>query len=215
LRTGDIVLVLDEAQRLWPQRIRNNFPNRIIWVMTLANAGVPVCMISTPQFLLAQNAVEKCGWNSAQFTGRLGHYESLPTELETSDLMAVSRSVLPEANEKVLKALAIYARTSARYLAAIDTIAKRAKYIAQIAGRASYTGEDIRKAMEESVIPSDTKLNRTLEQAKNVSSRRRMLPSAMMPMPPKTEIPPHREISPVANASIPRRAVGGVELVQG
>ena len=39
LRTGDILLVLDEAQRLWPQRnLREGFPGRIVWVMTMANA---------------------------------------------------------------------------------------------------------------------------------------------------------------------------------
>ncbi len=45
LLAGDLILVADEAQRLWPQRnLRYGFPSRILWVMTLANAGVPVCL---------------------------------------------------------------------------------------------------------------------------------------------------------------------------
>src|SRR5208282_5042242 len=75
LLTTDILLVLDESQRLWPQRnLREGFPGRIVWVMTMANAGVPICMISTPQFIETQKAVEKAGRNSAQLTGRISHF---------------------------------------------------------------------------------------------------------------------------------------------
>jgi len=77
--------------------------------------------------------------------------------------MAVTKAVLPEAEPLVLRALAVYARSSSRYLAAIDSVAKRARYIAMQAGRASATAEDVRKAMQESVIPADTKLFRALE----------------------------------------------------
>ena len=199
LRCGDIILVLDEAQRLWPQRVRYSYPSRIIWVMTLANEGLPICMISTPQFILAQKVMEKNGWNSAQLTGRIGYYEFLPTDLEASDLMAVGRAVLPEASDDVLKALAIYARTSARYLAAVDTIAKRARYIAQLAGRAGCNTEDIRTAMKESVIPSDTLLAQTLDRAKNVADRRRPLPAAVIPDQPKSS--PGRETRPAMSLS--------------
>ncbi|HEX3857689.1 MAG TPA: ATP-binding protein [Verrucomicrobiae bacterium] len=217
LRTGDIILVLDEAQRLWPQRIRYSFPSRIIWVMTLANAGVPICMVSTPQFILAQKAIEKSGWNSDQLTGRNGYYEFLPTELETSDLMAVSRSVLPEANDEVLKALSIYAKTSARYLAAVDTIAKRAKYIAERAGRENCSTQDIRTAMKESVIPSDTMLAHALDQAKNKTTRTRLLPSPKPVALVQTKIPPNRANNPPTEfePAISRLAGGIAELVKG
>ncbi len=188
LLTGDILLVLDEAQRLWPQgNYRYGFPGRITWVMAMANAGVPICMVSTPQFIMTQKVIEKTGWNSAQLTGRIGHYEFLPSELETSDLIAVSRAVLPEASEAVLKALAIYARTSARYLSAVDSIAKRAQYIALRSGRNDCSTEDVRTAMKESVIPSDTMLQRTLEIANKPSAKGR----AISPIePPREQIEP-------------------------
>ncbi|MEI9862952.1 MAG: hypothetical protein WDN00_00005 [Limisphaerales bacterium] len=54
--------------------------------------------------------IEKNGWNSAQLTGRISHYESLPQDLSEADLIGVAKSVLPEADPNVLKALAIYAR---------------------------------------------------------------------------------------------------------
>jgi len=198
LLTGDLLLVLDEAHRLWPQRnLRYCFPTRINWVMAMANAGVPICMISTPQFIEWQKAAEeKGGWNSAQLTGRIGHYELLPASLDVPDLMAVGKAVLPEATNDILRALAAYARTSARYLAAVDSIAKRAKYITQRAGRTQCTADDVRTAMQESVIPSDTRLVRTLENTrKNKSGRRASLPA---PQSPLLDSPP-AEVSEVSN----------------
>jgi hypothetical protein len=183
LLAGDIVLVLDEAQRLWPQtNFREGYPKRIAWVMTMANAGVPICMISTPQFFVTQKVVEKNGWNSAQLTGRICHYESLPQDLSPDDLMGVAKAVLPEADAQVLRALAVHARSSARYLAAIDSIAKRARYIATRSGRAEATAKDVRKAMQESVIPADTKLHRALESVGNGKLPRIKPAPAMSPI---------------------------------
>jgi hypothetical protein len=219
LLTGDLILVLDEAQRLWPQRnFRYGFPNRIVWVMAMANAGVPICMVSTPQFITSQKAVEKTGWNSAQLTGRIGHYEFLPTTLEASDLMAVSRAVLPEADDVVLQALADYASASSRYLAAVDSIAMRARYIAMRAGRSVCNTADVRTAMKESVIPSDTMLARTLDRAKKTDCGRRT-PAALAPvepMPPvadQIESPlPARGSRPVELPTFLRRSRNAVDL---
>ena len=139
----------------------------------MANQNVPICCISTPQFIQWQKAAEEKGqWNSAQLTGRISHFEPLPADLSKNDLMSVAKSVLPEANAKVLEALAIYARSSARYLAAIDSISKRARYIAMRDSRDEATTEDVRKAMKESVIPADTKLHRALEAGRKANPMR-------------------------------------------
>ena len=186
LLTGDLLLVLDEAHRLWPQmNLRYCFPKRINWVMAMANAGVPICMISTPQFIEWQKAAEeKGGWNSAQLTGRIGHYELLPASLDVADLMAVGKAVLPEAGKYIWRVLAGYARSSARYLAAVDSIAKRSKYIAQRAGRTQCNADDVHTAMKESVVPSDARLVRTLENVrKSKSGRRATLPVPETPLP--------------------------------
>jgi len=186
LLTGDLLLVLDEGHRLWPTNLRHCFPHRINWVMAMANAGVPICVCSTPQFIESQKAAEENGWNSAQLTGRIGHYEPLPAALDVRDLMAVGKSVLPEADSVTLRALAAYARTSARYLAAIESIAKRAKYTAQRAGRTECSADDVRTAMHESVIPSDTKLVRTLEATRKRKPGRpaaMLVPEAPAPLP--------------------------------
>ncbi len=176
----------------------------MVWVMTMANAGVPICMISTPQFFSTQKVIEKNGWNSAQLTGRISHYESLPADLSPEDLMAVAKAVLPEANTQSLRALAVYARSSARYLAAIDSIAKRARYIAMLAGRAVAITEDVRKAMQESVIPADTKLHRALDATKGKQAK--LTPAPMMPMPP-AEIPAEpAEHAPEGEEILPARS---------
>jgi hypothetical protein len=168
LLTGDILLCLDEGHRLWPQvNIRFGFPKRIEWLMSMVNQGVPTCVVATPQFIGALKASDqKSGWNSAQLQGRLGHRESLPKELSIEDLIAVARSCLPEADALSLRALAAYARKSARCLAAIEAISKRARYVAGVAGRDAASTEDIRRAMRESVIPSDSKLVLALEPAR-------------------------------------------------
>jgi hypothetical protein len=204
LLTGDLLLVLDEAHRLWPQRdLRYGFPSRINFVMALANQNVPICAISTPQFIALQKAANEKGlWNSAQLTGRISHFEDLPTNLDDADLMAVAKAVLPEADSKVLRALAIYARSSARYLAAIDAIAKRARFIAMRDGRAEATTADVRKAMQDSVIPADAKLLRALETGRN--SKRGRLPMPVS-LPDALPVPEADDMQRGSNTTAERR----------
>src|SRR5262249_44674909 len=73
LQTGDLLLCLDEAHYLWPHsNYRDALPNRLNWIMTaLVNHDVPVCLVTTPQFLADQKRIErKTGWTSEQFVGR-------------------------------------------------------------------------------------------------------------------------------------------------
>jgi hypothetical protein len=188
LLAGDLVLVLDEAQRLWPLRnFREGFPMRIEWVMAMTNAGVPIALISSAEFFARQTIAEKNGWNSAQLVGRIGHYNPLPTALEHDDLVAVAHAVLPDAGADTLRALAVYAKSSARHLAAIDSIASHARYIATESGRTSPTIADVRAAMSKSVIPSDTKLLYALEQTKK--RQRARIPAGGPDVPSTTRCP--------------------------
>jgi histone H3/H4 len=112
-------------------------------------------------------------------------------------LMAVAKSALPEADGQTKRALAAYALTSAKYLAAIEAIAKRARYIAAKDGRASATTDDVRRAMKESVIPADSKLVNALKTVERTSRRERSLPVATPPAPaPSQALPPRREVAP-------------------
>lgn len=161
LHPGDIMVVFDEAHYLLPQRnLRYAIPNRLNWVMTgLVNRGVPVALVTTPQFANSQNAIEqKTGWAAEQFIGRIGHWERLPDRLSESDLEAVARHLLPNGDKRSIEALVAYAQGSAKYLAGIETAARRARYLAHESGRDQVTFPDVKEAIQGGVIPSDTAL---------------------------------------------------------
>ncbi len=211
LLTGDLALVMDEAHQCWPQKnYRYGYPQRIIWVMAMANQGVPIALITTPQFFQTQKFVkERLGWNDSQLVGRISHYVRLPEALSEADLTKVARVLLPEAGAEVLRALAIYARKSARYLAAIDTIASRARFLAGRAGRPHPTTEDVRRAMKESVIPSDSNLVQALDQAAPRAAKRHQSPLGEPPAPPAPQLrDPGADTPPSPGAGDPGRSGG-------
>lgn len=184
LITGQLLLVLDEAHRCWPQRNpRYGFPSRIEWLMSMVNKNVPICALTTPQFFTHQHRSEGTGWASEQFTGRITHHEQLPAELSRSDLEAVARNVLPEAGDVEIAALVAYASSSDKYLAAIDSIAICARYLAEEDGRTEVRRADIQCAMREGVIPSD----RSLANALQATAPKRRKPSLTLVYPSVNE----------------------------
>lgn len=161
LRGGEIMVVFDEAHYLLPQRnLRYAIPNRLNWVMTaLVNRGVPVALVTTPQFSRSQRAIEqKTGWASEQFIGRIGHWQRLPDRLSETDLQAISRHLLPNGDGKSIEALVAYAQASSKYLAGIESAARHARYLAAKAGRDTVSFLDVKDAIQGGVIPSDTAL---------------------------------------------------------
>lgn len=169
LLEGHLALALDEAHRLWPNVIDARcMPNRINWIMEMVNKGAAICLITTPQFMRNQRALEeRTRWTSEQFTGRIGHYQKLPGSLSENDLARVARAALPEGCEKSIKALILYAQGSAKYMAGLDAAVRRARYLAGKAGRSEVIFADIKAAIKESVIPSDAALAQALESTPN------------------------------------------------
>ncbi|MEI2725631.1 MAG: ATP-binding protein [Verrucomicrobiota bacterium] len=158
LKASKLMLVFDEAHYLFPTTdCRYSLPGRINWVMTaLINQGVPVALVTTPQFIRTQKVVEaRTNWTSEQFIGRIGHYQPLPDTLSADDLEAVAKTYVPQGDAKSIKALVLYAESSAKYLAGIEAVACRAQYIAGKEGRTATEYGDIKRAIQESVIPSD------------------------------------------------------------
>jgi hypothetical protein len=179
LASGDLLLVLDEAHYLWPQNWqRFAMPARVNWVMTaLVNRGVPVALVTTPQFYNAQKQVERnTGWTSEQFIGRIGHVERLPQRLDKSDLFTVAKALLPEGDVATWKALAAYADLSKKHLASIEAIVKRAHWLARQDDRQAATSGDVKRAMKESVIPSDEALAQSLATPAKASRRTFAMP---------------------------------------
>lgn len=170
LQSGDLMLVIDEAHNCWPSySYRNARPSRICWLMTaLVNFNVPVALIVTPQFFRSQKVCEeRIGWASEQFVGRIGDYVKLSDELSLDDLRAVARAHLPEGDAKSIEALALYAGSSQKYLAAIEHAVKKARFLAGKAGR-EVCQADVRTAIESGLVPTDSALAGAL---RNVPAR--------------------------------------------
>lgn len=197
LQSGDLMLVIDEAHYCWPgHSYRNARPSRICWLLTaLVNHDVPVALVVTPQFFKSQEACEtKIGWACEQLTGRIGDYLKLPDELGMEDLRAVARNHLPEGDTTSIEALALYAGSSQKYLAAIEHAVKKARYLAGQAGRETVIQADIRTAIESGIVPSDSALAGAL---------RKPTPSAPTRERSANTPPPRRE-------NIARRSRGGL-----
>jgi len=212
LFTGQLLLVLDEGKRLWPQRnLRYGYPSRIEWVMSLINHGAHICIITTPEFFAWQQRLEQTScWASGQFTGRISRHEMLPKELSRADLEAVARSVLPEAGDVDISAVAAYASSSARYLAAIDDIAADARYIAESEGRDTVRRADIQRAMREGVIPSDRSLAAAIQATAPKRAKASLMPAQPPIMPPLNE--PEGADEPAQTSARGVGAREGVEL---
>jgi hypothetical protein len=179
LQTGDLILVMDEAHYLWPvSDCRHALPGRINWVMTaLVNHGVSVACLTTPQFIATQKAVEKrTHWTSEQFIGRIGHYLPLPKSLGEEDLAKVAKTLLPAGDAKSIEILVRYAQSSAKYLAGIETAVRRARYLAKKENRERVERADIKRAIQQAVIPSDSALATALAEPIKGSRKRAAMP---------------------------------------
>ncbi len=174
LRGGELALVIDQAHWLWPQsHYRNTTPARINWLMALVDRGVSVALVTTPQFFRSQKAIEKTTcWTSEQFIGRIGHYEKLPDSLTPDDLKAVASVLLADGSADSIKSLVLYAQSSRKYLAGIDAIVTRARFICQKDDRKKIEFRDIKRAIQESVIPSDTALTGAIDSVTNPAQKR-------------------------------------------
>lgn len=101
LQAGHLMLVIDEAHFLWPQseRSQRSVPMRIEWVRTaLVDFGVPVALISTPQYFARSCAkFMKGGWNANQVQRRLTHTVVLPDTICEAEVEAVAVRYFPHA----------------------------------------------------------------------------------------------------------------------
>jgi hypothetical protein len=141
--------------------------------MAMVDRGVAAAIVTTPQFFRSQQAIEKATcWTSEQFIGRIGHYEKLPDALSNDDLTAVATALLAGGSADSIKALVLYAQSSLKYLAGIDAIVTRARFICQKDGREKIEFRDVKRAIQESVIPSDTAFANAICQTTNPARKR-------------------------------------------
>jgi hypothetical protein len=141
LQPGHLTLVLDEAHFLWPQsgRAERSAPKRVDWLRTaLIDNGVPVAIISTPQYFANQcNRFRQGGWNASQIQRRLAHTERLPEKLSLADMQAVIRLHFPEIQKTQVLDIAILATGSLGFVGAIGHLRKRLDFLVSRKGARS------------------------------------------------------------------------------
>ena len=166
LATTKLMLVIDEAHFLWPQRKRNqSTPELIDWIDTVVNMGVPVALICTDQFTKLKSQVEReTGWTSDQFIHRTGWKETIETRPTKDDLRRVTDSLLryrwSEACEcwvfdaecspdpVNVNAIAAYAANNLLPLPSVRSIVDEARVLARERGRNAIGAIDVKRALQ-------------------------------------------------------------------
>jgi hypothetical protein len=150
LRTQGLLMILDEAQYIWPQSLRPQTPpERANWLISaLLNSGVPVALIASKDFSrMMENVRLKCPVAGLeQFDGRLRLRTRLPDNLIEADLFKIVKAVMPEASESVAMLLVGHALKAKGRISAIEAAVARARFFAQRDGR-TVTFQDIERAI--------------------------------------------------------------------
>ncbi len=182
LNLSKLLLIVDEAQHLWPQvqRIRGN-PVLVDWVDTACcNRGVPVALVATSEFDRLRRVVEKeTNWSSEQFSRRVRRKFELPHKPAPEDVERVARKLLPEGTAAMIKVVVAYAQISKRFYTGVRDIVEDARLIAGDAGRERIALGDI-QAAKSVRFHSDAALVR----APAPDSRPRSKRAAVSPPPP-------------------------------
>ncbi len=164
LQRSKIMLVIDEAHFAFPQSQRiYSRPEIIDWIDTaLYNHDVPVALITTPQFInCVKRAETQVGWNWRQFRRRVKRWVQLPQWNTEADLMAVARKILHGSSLAGFKLAVGYSRMSfhgspSRDISGLGDVATEARILAEADGRATVTFEDVERAINEHLMPSDS-----------------------------------------------------------
>jgi DNA transposition AAA+ family ATPase len=141
LQPGQLMLVLDEAHFLWPQsdRAARSAPKRVDWLRTaLVDFGVPVALISTPQyFKLACDKFRKGGWNANQIERRLTHTVLLPEALRDEEMESLARWYFPNLSAADTARICMAASGEIGFLTVFRHLRQRMDFVARCHPRKS------------------------------------------------------------------------------
>jgi hypothetical protein len=191
LERSRLMLVFDEAHFLFPQGARIYVrPELVDWIDTaLCNHEVPVGLITTPQFIKCVKRAEiQVGWNWRQFRRRVRRWVQLPEWNADSDLEAVAAKVMPGLSRPGIKLAVGYAKMSlkgspSRDVSGLGDVALEARLLAEQSGRRSITFEDVERAINEHLLPSDTCFAERMAAPEPAKRGRRCLPQAAIKEP--------------------------------
>lgn len=183
LKRSKLMLVLDEFHFAFPQGTRISSPPEIVnWIDTaLCNNGVPVGCVTTPQIIdCVKSAGTQAGWNWGQFRRRSPRWVQLPDRNTQADLEAAAQKLMPGLSRAGVKLAVGYAQLSlhgapSRDISGLGDVATEARLLAEKAGRDSVTFEDVDRAIDDYLMPSDTAFASRMAQ---VPARKRSGPRA-------------------------------------
>lgn len=177
LQRSGLALVIDEAHYLLPQFERvSSRPELIDWVDTaLCNRGVPVALVTTPQFTYRMHEAERqTGWNASQFLRRAcGRWTELPERSTDEDLQLVARRVWPGLDASGIKLAVGYAKLSGRDVSGLGDLALDARLVAEDAGRSDVIFADLDRAISAYRVPADAAMTTAFKLAEQKANERR------------------------------------------
>lgn len=157
IRSG-LILILDEAHHALPERHKAGRPPLIDWInCDLCNAGVPVVLVSTPQFGPMLSEFEnRTTWNAGQFRRRFsGRWSCLPKQTSEEDLMELAERALPNVGSKGIDIAVGFAGTMGRDVSGLFDLVRDAERRARKAGHSEVTFQDLRDAYKLDRVPSE------------------------------------------------------------
>jgi hypothetical protein len=169
-RSAKLVIVFDEGHSLLPST-RYTAPARLQWILTaLVNHGVGVALVTTPQFLKAQEQIaSRTTYNLAQFVGRIFIHAKLPSKLPREELLAVAQHLFPLASSQCVSGIAGYAEMMPSYMQGIGFILDEARCVAKRDERADPDDDDIKAALK-TLIGSGTVIAERLQPSRKITA---------------------------------------------
>jgi DNA transposition AAA+ family ATPase len=155
---GHLMIVLDEAHFLIPQRYSETTPPmRLNWIRTqISDRKCPCVLVHTPQAYrrAADKFVRKTGFTFEQFVGRVSRTINLPGDLGFEDLSAVVRIHFPDLEPAQVKYIVGTAMASETYVKTIENVAMLASWLARRDGRDRVDLNDVDQALSE-IVPQE------------------------------------------------------------
>lgn len=134
---GIRLLVIDEAQRLWPtvqqRKGRMAYPRRLEFIRDLYDAFTPaqigVVLLLTPQHseMMSQALREHELWAPGQWDGRV-HSFAIPETFTDAELEGIARWHGPDLADSAITPLIEFAKSSEGYVGAMVNIITRSRY---------------------------------------------------------------------------------------
>lgn len=113
LHASGLMIVFDEASRLWPQYSRpKGQPYRMLWLMTMYESGTRFALTGFLFSKWRKLYVEKTDWPDEQFERRLNRSVQLPPMHSESDLYKIAAAIFPEGDRAAQKLLVSIPRLS-------------------------------------------------------------------------------------------------------